>query len=121
MAVIPLRVDRRYGLYLDGPRSAARHNWYGNSKDLDPTLLPHLQSLFDILWGYWVRDNANVKNIRYFFMLGISNDQTDQLIASCLKNTQEELKKWPVTSFGTDTDGGHALLGMYHSSPNRLL
>jgi hypothetical protein len=110
-----------YGLYLDGPRSAASHNWYGNSKDPDLTLLPHLRSLSDILWGYWVRDNANIKNIQYFFMLGISNDQTNQLIASCLKNTKEALKKWPGTSFGTDTDEGHALLGVYHSSQNSLL
>jgi hypothetical protein len=100
-----------YGLYLDGPKSAARSTWYGNQKDADPALLPHLRSLSDVLWGYWIRDNPNVKNIRYFFMLGISNDLTNQIIASCLQRAKQELAEWPGTSFSTDSDEGHALLG----------
>jgi hypothetical protein len=54
----------------------------------------------------------NVKNIRYFFMLGISNELTNQIIASCLQRAKKELSEWPGTSFSTDTDEGHALLGM---------
>jgi hypothetical protein len=45
-------------------------------------------------------------------MLGISNDETNQVIASCLKRAKKELSEWPGTSFKTDTDEGHALLGM---------
>jgi hypothetical protein len=102
-----------YGLYLDGPKSAARSTWYGNNKDADPALLPHLRSLSDILWGYWVRDNPNVRNIRYFFMLGISNDLTNQIITSCLQRAKKDLAEWPGTSFATGTDEGHALLGTF--------
>jgi hypothetical protein len=98
-------------MYLDNPRSSGSREWYGNKKDPDLALLPRFRALSDILWGFWVRDNPNVKNIRYFFMLGISNDQTQQLIASCLKNAKKELSAWPGVSFNTGTDEGHALLG----------
>jgi hypothetical protein len=98
-------------MYLDNPRSSGSREWYGNKKDPTLALLPRLRALSDILWGFWIRDNPNVKNIRYFFMLGISNDQTQQLIASCLKNAKKELSAWPGVSFNTDTDEGHALLG----------
>ncbi|KAH6025740.1 hypothetical protein HBI83_061410 [Parastagonospora nodorum] len=103
-----------YGLYLEGPRASASREWYGNKKEPPQDQLPHLKLLSDILWGYWVRDNPDVKNIRYFFMLGISNDQTNQIIASCLKRAKKELKEWPGASFDTSTEEGHALLG----SPN---
>ena len=53
-----------------------------------------------------------MKNIRYFFMLGISNEQTNQLIASCLTRAKKELSEWPGTSFDTSTDEGHALLSV---------
>jgi hypothetical protein len=101
-------------MYLDNPRSSGNREWYGNKKDPDLALLPRLRALSDILWGFWVRDNPNVKNIRYFFMLGISNDQTQRLIASCLKNAKKELSAWPGVSFNTDTDEGHALLGTFY-------
>jgi hypothetical protein len=105
-----------YGLYLDNPRSTASMNWYGNKKDPDLALLPRLRALSDILWGFWVRDNPNIKTIRYFFMLGISNGQTNQLIALCLRNSKKQLSAWPGVSFNTDTDEGHALLGMCSNS-----
>jgi hypothetical protein len=60
-----------------------------------------------------VRNNPNVQNIRYFFMLGISNDETNELIARCLKNVGKELKEWPGVTFDTATDEGHALLGEF--------
>lgn len=66
------------------------------------------------MWGYWVRNNPNIKRIRYFFMLGISNEQTNQLIASCLQKTEKKLSEWPGLTFDMGTDEGHALLG----SPN---
>jgi hypothetical protein len=101
-----------YGLYLDSPKSSARTEWYGNGKDADPALLPRLRSFSDIMWAYWVRDNPNIKNIRYFFMLGISNDQTNKLIASVLQKTGKTLSEWPGVSVEMDTDEGKALLGM---------
>lgn len=101
------------GLYLDAPKSAASRNWYGNKKDPDTALLPQLRALSDVLWGFWNRDNPNIQNIRYFFMLGISNDMTNKIIASCLHKAGKELSEWPGTSFMADTDEGHALIGKY--------
>lgn len=106
-----------YCMFLDSPKSSASREWYGNKKDPDNALLPHLKLLSDVLWGYWVRDNPNVKNIRYFFMLGISNDLTNQLIASCLQKAKKQLSEWPGVSFDISTDEGHALL--YVSSTKR--
>ncbi|KAF2828230.1 hypothetical protein CC86DRAFT_439187 [Ophiobolus disseminans] len=102
------------GLYLDSPKSAASRNWYGNKKDPEIAQLPHLHALSDILWAFWNRDNSNVKNIKYFFMLGISNEETNQIVASCLHKAGKTLSEWPGASFMTNTEEGHALLG----SPN---
>jgi hypothetical protein len=51
-----------------------------------------------------------VKNIRYFFKLGISNESSNQIIASSLKKVKKELRERPGMSFDTSTDEGHALL-----------
>ena len=88
--------------------------WYNNRKPADPAKLPKLRAFSDILWGYWSKDNPNIKNVSYFFMMHISNDQTNALIATCLHNKQETLKEWPGVAFDTKSDEGHALLG----SPN---
>ncbi|KAJ4372914.1 hypothetical protein N0V83_003205 [Neocucurbitaria cava] len=103
-----------FNFYLESPKFAASSLWYNSRKDADPGDLPQLRALSDILWGYWNRDNPNIKNIRYFFMIGIANPTTNQLIASILHNAGRELSEWPGASFATATDEGHALLG----SPN---
>ncbi|KAF2621471.1 hypothetical protein BU25DRAFT_379643, partial [Macroventuria anomochaeta] len=103
-----------FGFFLDSPIYAASNTWYGGRKPVDPTKLPRLRAFSDILWGYWNRNNPDIKNIRYFFMLGISNDQTNQLIDTCLQKAGKQLSEWPGMEFDTKTDEGHALLG----SPN---
>jgi hypothetical protein len=79
--------------------------------------LPKLRRLSDILWGVWTRDNPDVKDIRYFFMVGISNDMTNQIMASALKNTNKKLREWPGTKYSTTSDEGKALLGKYTQMP----
>ncbi|KAF1914819.1 hypothetical protein BDU57DRAFT_596691 [Ampelomyces quisqualis] len=103
-----------FALYLDSPKSSARREWYGNRKDANPALLPRLRFFSDIMWAYWVRDNPKIKDIRYFFVLGISNDQTNQVIASVLQKKGKTLSAWPGLTVGTESDEGKALLG----SPN---
>lgn len=44
-------------------------------------------------------------------MIGISNEQTHQLIASSLKNTKQKWGEWPGAKFKADSDEGKALLG----------
>ncbi|CAO2652640.1 Nn.00g009230.m01.CDS01 [Neocucurbitaria sp. VM-36] len=103
-----------FAFFLESPKSSASALWYGGRKDASPDDLPHLRALSDVLWGFWNRENSNVKNIRYFLVLGISNDLTNQLIASCLQKVGKDLSEWPGTTFATVTEEGHALLG----SPN---
>lgn len=103
-----------YGFFLDSPVHAASTLWHAGRKPADPSKLPHLRAFSDILWGYWLRDNPDIRNIKYFLMLGISNDETNALIASCLRSAEKDLKVWPGVSFDTKSDEGHALLG----SPN---
>ncbi|KAF1923546.1 uncharacterized protein M421DRAFT_425767 [Didymella exigua CBS 183.55] len=103
-----------YGYFLDSPVYAASTLWHNNRKPADPAKLPKLRAFSDVLWGYWNRDNPDVKNIKYFLMMGISNDQTNAIIATCLHNKKEALKEWPGVEFDTASDEGHVLLG----SPN---
>ncbi|KAF1937969.1 hypothetical protein EJ02DRAFT_411304 [Clathrospora elynae] len=103
-----------FGFFLESPQASARALWYGGSKEPDPADLPQLRAFSDVLWGYWSRDNADVKNIRYLLMVGICNDMTNQLIDECLCRKNAELREWPGTDFEADTEEGHALIG----SPN---
>ncbi|KAF3034171.1 hypothetical protein E8E12_005653 [Didymella heteroderae] len=103
-----------YGFFLDSPVYAAASLWHNNRRPADPAKLPKLRAFSDVLWGYWSRDNPDVKNVKLFFMMGISNDQTNLLVATCLHNKKETLKEWPGVTFDTSSDEGHALLG----SPN---
>ncbi|RMZ68536.1 cytochrome p450 [Pyrenophora seminiperda CCB06] len=100
-----------YGLFLESPQSSAFSCW-GRKARTDQ--LPELRAFSDVIWGYWNRNNPDIKNIRFFLMIGISNDATTELITSCLINKRAELSVWPGTEFSTATDEGQALLG----SPN---
>lgn len=68
-----------------------------------------------------MRDNAHVANVRFFFMIGISNDVTNRLIASALRDVRGTLKEWPGTEFGMGTEQGRALLGMWRSTMSTRL
>ncbi|KAH6644834.1 hypothetical protein C7974DRAFT_420258 [Boeremia exigua] len=103
-----------YGFFLESAPHAASALWHAHRRPADPAKLPRLRAFSDILWAYWARANPDVTNIRFFFMLGISNDETNQLIARCLHNAGKELSEWPGVEFGADTEEGHALIG----SPN---
>ena len=100
-----------FGLYLESPFTAANTIWYGNKKQAKLEELPELRAFSDILWGFWIRDNPNIKNINFFFMISIINEDSNRIIARCLRNAGTKLGPWPGTSFSTDTDEGHALLG----------
>ncbi|KAI4928448.1 uncharacterized protein J4E92_005934 [Alternaria infectoria] len=75
-----------YGLFLESPQASAKTIWGGGTKEPNKDDLPQLRAFSDIIWGFWVRNNPNIKNIRYFFMIAISNEVTNQIIASCLRD-----------------------------------
>ncbi len=100
-----------FAFYLEGPKATASSLWYNNRRDPDPADLLQFRAFSDILWGFWSPDNANVKNIHYFFIIDITNEETNQLIASCLHNAGKGLAEWSVTKFDTDIDERHLLIG----------
>ena len=65
----------------------------------------------EILWNVWSRDNKNIKNVRYFWAQGVSNNITRAIIAGALKSTESKLETWPGTTFDMSSQDGKALLG----------
>jgi hypothetical protein len=71
-----------------------------------------------VLWGFWVRENDNVRNIRYYIVQGIVNEVTRELLAWIMLN-KGEFATWPGHTFSMGSEEGRALLGMVnpHSPP----
>jgi hypothetical protein len=86
-----------------------RDHWGRNA---NPGELPALRYASEIYWGYWVRDNPNVKNLRVYGAYNIVNDDTVLLVARALRNSnQEKLTPWPGAVFDAVSDEGKALIG----------
>ncbi|KAF2447265.1 hypothetical protein P171DRAFT_430173 [Karstenula rhodostoma CBS 690.94] len=96
------------GQFLESPASAARMAWYRQPTSEE---LPKLQRLSDLFWGYWVRDNPNIANIRYFWMVDIANEDTEEILARALSEANKKIGKWPGVTFDMDSDAGKAILG----------
>ncbi|KZM22752.1 hypothetical protein ST47_g6100 [Ascochyta rabiei] len=91
------------------PDSAVLENL---GEDVPTSLLPQLHRGSDILWGYWVRDNPNLKNLFNYFVNHVRNDETLPLIARVLKNHGlERLPYWPGVELAMDSEDAEALLG----------
>ncbi|KAF2437314.1 hypothetical protein P171DRAFT_180271 [Karstenula rhodostoma CBS 690.94] len=99
--------------YRLSPAHAAEDNWGWKPHG---TELPALRTSADLLWGFWYRDNPDIRNIRYFWAQNVQNIQTSRIVASVLKMRGKELTGWPGATFDMDTDEGLALLG----SPNAI-
>jgi hypothetical protein len=84
-------------------------NW---GRRADPKELPEVRHASEVFWGYWFRENPNVKNLRVYGAYNIVNDATVLLVARAFKNTkQEKLTPWPGVSFDAASDEGKALIG----------
>ena len=59
----------------------------------------------------WNRDNADISNIKYFWVQGVGNSNTKAVIARALKAAGKELEKWPGTTLDMEGDGALAILG----------
>ncbi|KAL5398707.1 hypothetical protein PMIN03_000212 [Paraphaeosphaeria minitans] len=94
--------------YVTSPATAAENVW-NKKPSLDE--LPALRHLSDIMWGAWNRDNADISNIKYFWVQGVGNTRTKTLIARALKEAGKELDKWPGTTLDITEDGALAILG----------
>ncbi|KAF2792529.1 hypothetical protein K505DRAFT_211929, partial [Melanomma pulvis-pyrius CBS 109.77] len=95
-----------------GPKHAAKDRIPPVPEDQIP---PFYQSS-DISWALWqhfARPN-NLKNIKYYFTLLISNSLTQRLIVRAMKAQDAQLGSFPGTKFWTNLPEGQALL----ASPN---
>ena len=81
-------------------------------RQANPGELPELQSASDVFWGYWVRDNPDVKNFRVYGAQQVINTDTTLLVARALKNVGKvQLSVWPGDVFRLGTDEFRALVG----------
>lgn len=90
------------------PAHAAEKNWQRKPKTDEVSAL---RTLADMLWAAWARDNSDIKNIRYFWAQGVSNNDTGAILATALKNGGKNLGEWPGTTFNMTSEEGSALLG----------
>ncbi|KAI8936195.1 hypothetical protein NX059_006626 [Plenodomus lindquistii] len=83
----------------------------GWGRKANPGELPELRFLSDIYWGHWVRDNPNVRNLRFYGAHMVINDDTVRLAGRAFKNVNaDKLVPWPGTSFPATTEEGKALI-----------
>lgn len=94
---------------LGNPATSVFGAWH---RQAAPGELPELRFVSDIFWGFWVRDNPNVKNIQVYGAYLVINERTVLLVSRALRNVHvNTLKLWPGTSFSAETEEGKALIG----------
>lgn len=100
------------------PVHAAKQLW-----GMDPRRdeLPNLQLSSDLAWCFWNRaqkdpGNGGMQHIKYFFVTNLVNDESQRLINRALGMVGKQPGiKWPGVEFGTESEAGKALLGMFSS------
>jgi hypothetical protein len=94
----------------ESPKLGTIYNW--GDRKATASDLPDLHFCSDILWGWWVRDNANVKTLRMYGAQNVVNDETSLISARILKkNNADRLTPWPGNQFDASTEEGKALIG----------
>jgi hypothetical protein len=87
--------------------------------------LPQVRSLSDLLWAGWIRgskpqerDNPDVRNLNYMFMMGIINQDTLKIMKRALHaRGKSSFSVWPGDDFSCETPEGQALLGSPNGKP----
>jgi hypothetical protein len=81
---------------LESPAYAAADLW---ETQMAIDQLPKLRFLTEVLWGYWNRDNANIRNINWYIVQVVENEDAVKIIARAPKNRKKALTPWPSTRF----------------------
>lgn len=77
-------------------------------------MMPVLRHASDIMTAYWLRNNPNPKGLKYYFALGIQNNETNRVIASILLDKEiYDMPRWPGVKLNLASGywGFSALLG----------
>jgi hypothetical protein len=94
-------------LDISSPQNAVKAHWKsilngGKAKDED---LPVLRYMSDLVWGKWVEDNANIKNLRIYAVHNVLNDETTAIVSRAMHNKLvSNLSAWPGTVFDKEKD-----------------
>ncbi|KAI4638163.1 hypothetical protein J4E93_010319 [Alternaria ventricosa] len=85
---------------IESPSHAVR-GMMGWGRPANPGELPELGIASDIFWGFWARDNPNIKNFRMYAAQHIINPDTCLLVARAMKNKGvKKLSPWPASPIG---------------------
>lgn len=103
-----------FGRALYAPLQCAAEDW--RTLGVTPTwdMMPSLRHASDIMAGYWLRGNFNPRGLKYYFAIGIQNDETLALIASILLDKAiYDIPAWPGVTLDATGDywGAKVLLG----------
>jgi hypothetical protein len=96
---------------IESPRHAvlSSMSW---GRAANPGELPAIEFASDIFWGYWVRDNPNVRNFRVYGAHHVINPDTSLLVARALRNRgKDKLEPWPGAVFKIGSEEHRALIG----------
>jgi hypothetical protein len=107
-----------FGQNFQAPKYAAKEIW---GRDPRPDELPALRLASDIMWAYWIRDNPNVGNLKYYIANHIQNADTGALMARILRAKKVPASTWPGLELKMDTDEAQALLGKYDTRSIRFI
>ena len=81
--------------------------------DIPAEKLPALSASSDVAWGMWSlvaqQNKADIRNIRYFLCLSVTNPSTLKVVARALNG--EKLGPWPGKKFWLADEDGKALMG----------
>jgi hypothetical protein len=97
-------------MMFENPTHAAATNWGRRPNDAE---LPQLRRASDIIFAYWLRNNPNPKNLHYYLVNDVQNEETMPLIASIVRaKGHATVPFWPGITMGMWQKEAEALLGM---------
>ncbi|KAF2032388.1 hypothetical protein EK21DRAFT_61098, partial [Setomelanomma holmii] len=97
---------------LESPKVAARKNW---DFEPDDDTMPRLRLASDIMFAYWLHNNPNPKDLRYYFVNTVTNEATLRLMAKVVrKKGLQDLPPWSGVQLGMWEAEAEYMLG---SSP----
>ncbi|KAF3040887.1 hypothetical protein E8E12_003394 [Didymella heteroderae] len=92
-------------LDISSLRNAVKTHWKSIGGTASPEDLPKLQYASDLMWGKWVDNNPNVKNLHYYVVHNILNDETSAIVPRAMRHKlASKLSIWPGTVFDKDKD-----------------
>lgn len=106
---------------LVGPKYAVteRNNW---NREANIAELPSLRHMSDIFWGFYLRSNADPKNLRYYIATHVVNDIAVALVARALSSIGiKDLSDRPGNSFELGSEDLAALVGKSRSQTSLLM